>query len=43
MDVNQTFLHVDLEEEIHMQQPLGYVHNDSIIIYSINKYLYGLK
>jgi len=43
MDVNPTFFHVDLQEEIYMQQPLGYVLNDSIIIYSINKYLYGLK
>ena len=43
MDMNPTFFHVDLQEEIYMQQPLGYVHNDSIIIYRINKSLYGLK
>jgi hypothetical protein len=43
MDVKSAFLHGDLKEEIYMEQPLGYVHNDSSLVCCLNKYLYGLK
>jgi hypothetical protein len=43
MDVKSTFLHGDLQEKIYMEQPPGYVHNDSILVCRLKKYLYGLK
>ncbi|KAH9310100.1 hypothetical protein KI387_038011, partial [Taxus chinensis] len=42
MDVKSAFLHGDLEEEIYMEQPLGYVHDPSLIC-KLKKSLYGLK
>jgi hypothetical protein len=32
MDVKSSFLHRDLQEEIYMEQPLGYVENDSSLV-----------
>jgi hypothetical protein len=43
MDVKSAFLHGDLKEKIYMEQPLGYVQNDSILFCHLKKYLYGLK
>ena len=43
MDVKSAFLHGDLQEEIYMEQPLGYVDNDSSLVLHIKKYLYCLK
>jgi len=43
MDVKSAFLHGDLKEEIYMEQPLGYFHNDSSLVCRPKKSLYGLK
>jgi hypothetical protein len=43
MDVKSTFFHGDLQEEIYMEQPLGYVKNDSSLVCHLKKYIYGLK
>jgi hypothetical protein len=43
MDVKSTFLHGDLQEEIYMEQPPGYVQNDSSLVCRLMKSLYGLK
>jgi hypothetical protein len=43
MDVKSAFLHGDLQEEIYMEQPLGYVQNDSSLVFLLKKSLYGLK
>jgi hypothetical protein len=43
MDVKFGFLHRDLQEEIYMEQPPGYVQNDSILVCHLKKSLYGHK
>jgi hypothetical protein len=43
MDVKSAFLHRDLQEEIYMEQPPGYVYNDFILVCHLKKSLYGLK
>jgi hypothetical protein len=43
MDVKSTFLNGDLQEEIYMEQPPRYVYNDSSLICSLKKSLYGIK
>jgi hypothetical protein len=43
MDVKYSFLHEDLQEEIYMEQPPGYVQNDSSLVCRLKKSLYGLK
>jgi hypothetical protein len=43
MDVKSSLLHGDFQEEIYMEQPPVYVHNDSILVCLLKKCLYGLK
>jgi hypothetical protein len=43
MDVKFSFFHGDLQEEIYMEQPPGYVENDSSLVSCLKKSLYGLK
>ena len=43
MDVKSTFLHGYLHEEIYMEQPPGYVQNNSSLVCLLKKSLYGLK
>jgi hypothetical protein len=43
MDVKSAFLHKDLQEEIYMEQPPGYVQNHSSLVCHLKKYLYRLK
>ena len=43
MDVKSTFLHGDLHEEIYMEQPFGYVQNNSSLVCLFKKSLYGFK
>jgi hypothetical protein len=43
MDVKSAFLHRYLQEEIYMEQPPGYVQNDSSLICCLKKSIYGLK
>ena len=43
MDVKSTFLYGDLHEEIYMEQPLGFIQDDSILVCFLKKSLYGFK
>jgi hypothetical protein len=43
MDVKSAFFHGYLKEEIYMEQPLGYVQNDSSLVCRLEKSLYRLK
>ena len=42
MDVKCAFLHGDLNEDIYMQQPKGFVSNPCFVC-RLNKSLYGIK
>lgn len=43
IDINNAFLNGDLEEEVFMTQPPGFVHGDGSLVCRLNKALYGLK
>ena len=44
LDVRTTFLHGDLEEEICMEQPKGFIEVDQEhLVYRLRKSLYSLK
>jgi hypothetical protein len=44
MDVKNVFLHGDLQEEMHMEQPLGYVDQTHLnLVHGLKKVLYNLK
>ena len=44
LDVKTTFLHGDLEEELHMQQPQGYdVKGKENLVCMLKKSFYGLQ
>ena len=44
MDIKTIFLNGDLEEEINMEQPEGFiVHDQESKVCKLDKFLYGLK
>jgi len=43
MDVNNIFLHGDLDEEVHIAMPLGFRTSNPNKVCRLRKSLYGLK
>ena len=43
-DIKNVFLHGDLQKEVYMEQPLGFVAQGEIRkVFRLRKFLYGLK
>ena len=42
MDVKSEFIHGEIQEEIYMQQPKGFIEYTSLVC-KLKKYFYGLK
>ena len=43
LDVNNTFLHGDLEEQLYMKMPPEFISSDNTKVCKLQKYLYGLR
>ncbi|GAU22946.1 hypothetical protein TSUD_326740 [Trifolium subterraneum] len=43
LDVKSTFLHGELDEEVYVEQPLGYEKGNKDMVYRLKKSLYGLR
>ena len=43
MDVITAFLYVELQENVYMEQPIGFTDNNIQHICKLNRALYGLK
>lgn len=43
LDIKNVFLHGDLDGEVYMEQPLGFILQELSQVYSLHKALYGLK
>ena len=43
MDIKITFLNVELEEEMYMIQPEGFISIDESKVYKLKRSIYGLK
>lgn len=43
MDVKYAFLHGNLQEEVYIEQPPGYIRSDSSLVCCLKKSLYGIK
>lgn len=43
LDVNNAFLHGDLEEDVYMQQPRGFKHDKTQLVCKLNRAIYRLR
>jgi len=45
-DIKNAFIHIEIDKEIYIKQPIGFINNkgqNKNIVYKLNKALYGLK